>query len=58
MSITASEAKSLGATAWVAQQFDAALGHWTRAIAIEESGERDALMLKTLYSNRSAAHTK
>jgi hypothetical protein len=54
--MSAVDEKDLGAKAWKEEKFDIAVKHWSKAI--ELVGTSDKEMLKTLHSNRSAAYTK
>lgn len=51
------ELKEQAAAAWAGGQFDAAIEHYTAALALAADAV-DKDMLKTLLSNRSAAYMK
>jgi len=48
--------KDLGAQAWKDENYQLAIDQWTKAI--EKSTDNDKELLKTIYSNRSAAYLK
>jgi hypothetical protein len=52
---SALEAKDSGNAAWAAEKFDEAIQNWTTAINLADNNKE---LLKTLYSNRSAAYSK
>ncbi len=54
--MSALEEKTLAAAAWEKGDFEKAIEHYSRALELTEPSNKE--LLKTLYSNRSAAYMK